>query len=206
MTLLKNTVNITRKIRRSLFIAAYWKYNSKAQWGLYKYIRPVFSYKLRYIVGIGLVKMAISTNPKPTIYRNLYENTGPGDQCENREPVTAPHRNTNNTTYITVVGHAMEKKAYFLETIPASSNTWHSPAVFQPVHHYMMLNSILYPQKWTLYFILWLGQYLRFNLPLFAELLNLLGHYSLGCYLLKKNVCFYIDGVTYLTKSFRWLT
>ena len=30
---------------------------------------PVFSYKLRYI---GLVEMAISTNPKPTIYRNLY--------------------------------------------------------------------------------------------------------------------------------------
>ena len=28
-----------------------------------------------YIVGFGLVEMAISTNPKPTIYRNLYENT-----------------------------------------------------------------------------------------------------------------------------------
>ena len=38
----------------------------------------VFSYKLRYIVGFGLVEMAISTNPKPTIYHNLYENTGPG--------------------------------------------------------------------------------------------------------------------------------
>ena len=38
----------------------------------------VFSYKLRYIVGFGLVEMAISTNPKPTIYRNLYENTGTG--------------------------------------------------------------------------------------------------------------------------------
>ena len=32
------------------------------------------SFKLRYIVGFGLVEMAISTNPKPTIYRNLYEN------------------------------------------------------------------------------------------------------------------------------------
>ena len=32
---------------------------------------PVLSYKLRYIVGFGLVEMAISTNPKPTIYRNL---------------------------------------------------------------------------------------------------------------------------------------
>ena len=40
--------------------------------------RVVFSYKLRYIVGFGLVEMAISTNPKPTIYRNLYENTSPG--------------------------------------------------------------------------------------------------------------------------------
>ena len=39
---------------------------------------PVFSYKLRYIVGFWLVEMAISTNQKPTIYRNLYENTGPG--------------------------------------------------------------------------------------------------------------------------------
>ena len=64
---------------------------------------PVFSYKLRYIVDLGLVEMAklryivdlglvemaklryyivdlelveISTNPKLTIYRNLYENTG----------------------------------------------------------------------------------------------------------------------------------
>ena len=33
---------------------------------------PLFSYKLRYIVGFGLVEMAISTNPKPVIYRNLY--------------------------------------------------------------------------------------------------------------------------------------
>ena len=39
---------------------------------------PAFSYKLRYIVGFWLVEMAISTNQKPTIYRNLYENTGPG--------------------------------------------------------------------------------------------------------------------------------
>ena len=39
----------------------------------------VFSYKLRYIVGFWLGEMAISTNPKPTIYRNLYENTGPGE-------------------------------------------------------------------------------------------------------------------------------
>ena len=36
----------------------------------------VLSCKLRYIVGFGLVEMAISTNPKPTIYGNLYENMG----------------------------------------------------------------------------------------------------------------------------------
>ena len=46
---------------------------------LYYYTtRAVFSYKLRYIVGFGLVEMAISTNQKPMIYRNLYENTGAG--------------------------------------------------------------------------------------------------------------------------------
>ena len=39
---------------------------------------PVLSYKSRYIVGCGLVEMTISTNPKPTIYCNLYENTCPG--------------------------------------------------------------------------------------------------------------------------------
>ena len=38
--------------------------------------QPVFSYKLRSIVGFGLVENAISTNLKPTIYRNLYEKTG----------------------------------------------------------------------------------------------------------------------------------
>ena len=38
---------------------------------------PVFSYKLRYIVGFWLVEMSISTNQNPTIYRTLYENTAP---------------------------------------------------------------------------------------------------------------------------------
>ena len=42
-----------------------------------KHPGPVFSYKLRYIVGFWLVEMAISTNQKPTIYRNLYKNTCP---------------------------------------------------------------------------------------------------------------------------------
>ena len=38
---------------------------------------PIFSYKLRYIVGFWLVEMVISTNQKPTKYRNLFENTQP---------------------------------------------------------------------------------------------------------------------------------
>ena len=37
-------------------------------------------YELRYIVGFGLVEMAISTNLKPTIYHQLYDNTAPGVQ------------------------------------------------------------------------------------------------------------------------------
>ena len=45
--------------------------------GAFRNSGAVFSYKLRYIVGFWLVEMAISTNQKPTIYRNLYENTGP---------------------------------------------------------------------------------------------------------------------------------
>ena len=43
---------------------------------------PVFLYMLRYIVGFWLVEMTISTNQKPTIYRNLYENTGPALQSQ----------------------------------------------------------------------------------------------------------------------------
>ena len=46
---------------------------------------PVVSYKLRYIVGFWLVEMAISTNQKPTIYRNLYENTDPDWQTDEAE-------------------------------------------------------------------------------------------------------------------------
>ena len=36
---------------------------------------PLFSYNLRYIVDFELVEKAISTNPKPTMYLNLYEIT-----------------------------------------------------------------------------------------------------------------------------------
>ena len=43
----------------------------------------LFSYKLRYIVGFWLVEMTISTNQKPTIYRNLYENTDSAGPPEN---------------------------------------------------------------------------------------------------------------------------
>ena len=54
----------------------------------------VFSYKLRYIVGFWLVEMAISTNQKLTIYRNLYENTGPVFQVNSRHLIcrTKPKR------------------------------------------------------------------------------------------------------------------
>ena len=41
----------------------------------------VFSYMLRYIVGLGSVEMVILTNPKPAIYCNLYDS---GSQCENQ--------------------------------------------------------------------------------------------------------------------------
>ena len=38
-----------------------------------------------YIVGFGLVEMGISTNPKPTIYCSLYENTGPDGHLDQSE-------------------------------------------------------------------------------------------------------------------------
>ena len=41
---------------------------------------PGFVFSLYYIVGFGLVEMVISTISKPTICRNLYENTGTGVQ------------------------------------------------------------------------------------------------------------------------------
>ena len=46
------------------------------QRALYILSGSVLSYKLGYIVGFRLAEMAISTNPEPTIYRNLHENTG----------------------------------------------------------------------------------------------------------------------------------
>ena len=38
---------------------------------------PVGPYKLRRV--ISLVEIAISNNPKPTIYRSVYDNTAPVD-------------------------------------------------------------------------------------------------------------------------------
>ena len=44
----------------------------------YKIIRQLELNLRRGIISyLGLVEMAISTNPKPTIYRNLYENADP---------------------------------------------------------------------------------------------------------------------------------
>ena len=45
---------------------------------------PVFSYKLRYIAGFGLVEMVITTNPKPAIYRILYKKKSPAQQWRQR--------------------------------------------------------------------------------------------------------------------------
>ena len=44
----------------------------KSPWKNQAVAGTVFSYKLRYIVGFELVEMVISTNPKPTIYRDDY--------------------------------------------------------------------------------------------------------------------------------------
>ena len=47
-----------------------------------------YSHKLRYIVGFWLVEMAISTNQMPTIYRNLYDDTGLDSQAISAETQT----------------------------------------------------------------------------------------------------------------------
>ena len=59
----------------------------------------LFSYKLQYIVGFGFVEMATSANPKPTIYRNLYQNTDPGVAYITR-PSTKQHWTCNECTLI----------------------------------------------------------------------------------------------------------
>ena len=37
---------------------------------------PVFSYRLRWVVGFELVEMAVSTNRRPTMGRGLWGNAG----------------------------------------------------------------------------------------------------------------------------------
>ena len=70
-------VSAWHHIRKSICI---WQIYGEWEWSSrvsHERSGPVFSYTLRYIVGSWLVEMAISTNQKPTIYRNLYENIGP---------------------------------------------------------------------------------------------------------------------------------
>ena len=47
-------------------------YTDEGKYGLV----PVFSYRLRWVVGFGLVEMAVSTNRRPTMGRVLWGNTG----------------------------------------------------------------------------------------------------------------------------------
>ena len=54
--------------------------------------RLVFSYKLRYIVGFG----SISTNPKPTKYRKLYENSRPDTSFNNKVTINFSHNCRKN--------------------------------------------------------------------------------------------------------------
>ena len=49
--------------------------NPHGRWGHVAVSGALLSYKLLYIVGFWLVEMAISTNQKPTIYRNVYKTT-----------------------------------------------------------------------------------------------------------------------------------
>ena len=47
-----------------------------------------------YRIGFWLVDITISTDPKPTIYRNLYENTGPESLLVNVYRTSEPVRDT----------------------------------------------------------------------------------------------------------------
>ena len=69
----------------------------------------VFSYKLRYIVGFGLVGMAISIYPKPTctIYRNLCENTGPDSL------VRSGYIFNSSLTFITLITSIIIRFGYY---------------------------------------------------------------------------------------------
>ena len=66
-------------------------------------VLPVLSYKLRYIVGFGLVEMAVWTRPKPTIYRNLYYNTGPDSICT----LGLTENNKSQTNVVSMLAHRL---------------------------------------------------------------------------------------------------
>ena len=77
---------------------------------------PVFSYKLRYIVGFWLVEMAISTNQKPTIYRNLYENTAADTfLCYSRKENKRIFLHKVDTQYKTWAVERPALKTYFFQ-------------------------------------------------------------------------------------------
>ena len=54
-------------------------HSNECQIGSFSFEATTFLYTLWYTVGFWLVQMTISTNPKPMIYRNLYENTDPAE-------------------------------------------------------------------------------------------------------------------------------
>ena len=69
----------TRRWPNAVSMLGWWacdgRQTSKQHWSRARILIQVTE---GYIVGFGLVELAISTNPKPTMYRNVYENTGPG--------------------------------------------------------------------------------------------------------------------------------
>ena len=69
----KNTIETVEKSLTDMFIRLVRIY--PCLFTIYNKLNILQTRFLRYIVGFGFVEMAISTNPKPTIYRNLYENT-----------------------------------------------------------------------------------------------------------------------------------
>ena len=64
----------TALLRRGIHLRNTMKLNPGVSTLYSFYILRARILKLRYVVGFGLVKMAISTNPNPTIHSNLYEN------------------------------------------------------------------------------------------------------------------------------------
>ena len=67
----------------------------------------------RYIVGFWLVEMAISTNQKPTIYRNLYENTGPGPRSVKLAHIQRGAKHNTVTLYSANISPALGQRLVF---------------------------------------------------------------------------------------------